>query len=82
MKAEETFARCWPYVCAALREIAAAIPVFLLEPGPILASRSSEDLLVRTWRDGESAWILAVNATRKPLSAEVEFEGNLGSLAE
>ena len=82
MKAEETFARCWPYVCAALREIAAAIPVFLLDPGPVPASCSSEDLLVRTWRDGESAWILAVNATRKPLSAEVEFEGNLGSLAE
>ena len=82
IKEAETFARCWPYVCATLREIAAAIPVFLLEPGPVSVSRSSEDLLVRTWRDGESAWILAVNATRKPLSAEVEFEENLGMVAE
>ena len=82
IKEEETFARCWPYVCAALREIAAAIPVFLLEPGPIPASRSSEDLLVRTWRDGESVWILAVNATRKPLSAEVKFAENLGTVGE
>ena len=82
MKEGETFSRCWPYVCAALREIAANIPVFLLDPGPAPASRSSDDLLLRTWRDGDSMWILAVNDTREPLSAEAAFANAPGTVAE
>ena len=83
MKEGKTFAACWPYVCKALREIAGAIPVFLLEPGPAPAILPADGTFsVRTWRDGASVWILAVNAKREPLSAEIRFEENIGSVAE
>ena len=82
LKEEKTFARCWPYVCAALREIAAAIPVFLLDPGPAPTAYDEARISVRTWRDGASTWVLAVNATREALVSEVEFGEELGAVAE
>ena len=82
MKEERTFVKCWPYVCKALREIAANIPVFLLKPGPVPVSVPNHDLPLRTWRDGDSTWVLAVNATRSPLAAEVRFKEPLGNVAE
>ena len=82
LKEEKTFTACWPYVCKALREIAAAIPVFLLDPGPTPISAPNDDLPLRTWRVGDSTWVLVVNATRAPLVAEVRFAEALGSVAE
>ena len=69
-------------MCKALREIAAAIPVFLLDPGPTPISAPNDDLPLRTWRDGDSTWVLAVNATRSPLAAEVRFKEPLGNVVE
>ena len=82
MKEEDTFARCWPYVCKAIREIAANIPVFLLDPGPAPVACDEMQMSVRTWRDGGSTWVLAVNTTRHPLKAGVRFASAPGLIAE
>ena len=37
---------------------------------------------VRTWRDGGSTWVLAVNTTRHPLKAGVRFASAPGAVAE
>lgn len=79
---DDRFGEHWPYVCAALREIAAGIPVFLLDPGPVPVSAPNADMSLRTWRDGDSVWALAVNATRSPLAAEVRFKEPLGNIVE
>ena len=79
---DDKFGEHWPYVCAALREIASSIPVFLLDPGPAPASAPNDEMPLRTWRGGGSTWVLAVNATRNPLSTEVEFKESLGTVAE
>ena len=76
------FAANWPHVCRAVREIAANIPVFLLDPGPSPVSRPDGQIPVRTWRDGDSTWVLAVNATREPVAAEFRFAQAPGTVAE
>ena len=82
LNSDRSFAENWAYVCKALREISSCIPVFLLEPGPEAVSCPSEKISVRTWRDGNSVWVLAVNVTRERCRAEVAFSAPIGKLAE
>jgi hypothetical protein len=82
LKDDKKFSEHWPYVCKAVREIAASIPVFVLEPGPEVVSCPRERMSVRTWRDGDSVWMLAVNVTRSHNKAEVSLSTPVSSVCE
>ena len=82
LRDDADFASHWPYVCGVIREIATSIPVFLLDPGPKPPACDDDRMSVRTWRDGEAVWVLAVNTTREPISSNVEFGASPGAVAE
>ena len=80
LRDDKDFSAHWAYVCKTIREIAANIPVFLLDPGPMPVSSDETRMSVRTWREGDAVWVLAVNTTRGPIQAEVVFPQPLGDV--
>ena len=72
---EATRERLWGDVVAVAREVKRFEDVLLsVEPAPE-AVGAPPGLSVRTWRRGGKVYLLAVNTTREPLSAEIGFPG-------
>ena len=82
LRDDKNFVEHWTYVRSVVREIASVMPVFLLNPGPKPVLYDNTRMSVRTWSDGGSTWVLAVNDTRNPLVAEVRFSSAVGAVAE
>ena len=69
---EATREKLWGDVVAVTREVKSFEDVLLsVEPAPE-AVGAPPGLSVRTWRRGDKVYLLAVNTTRKPISAEIE----------
>ena len=70
------FPRDWAAVKKVASEIAKHTDIFLADPGPAVACDALETgLCVRSWRRGGETYILAVNATPKPLASDLTVEG-------
>jgi len=71
----------WGNVVEVVREVKRFEDVLLsVEPAPEVVG-APPGLSVRTWRCGDSVYLLAVNTTREPLSAEVGLPGATGVAA-
>ena len=78
---EATREKLWGDVVAVTREVKRFEDVFLsVEPAPEVVG-TPPGLSVRTWRRGGKVYLLAVNTTREPLSAEVGLSGMTGVAA-
>ena len=77
-----TFDRLWGDVVVVTREVRRFEDVLLsVEPAPE-AVGAPPGLSVRTWRCGDKVYLLAVNATREALSAEIGLSGASGVEAQ
>ena len=74
MDAKTPFAKSFADVCAVAKEVEDFRPALLSEPGPRVRG-VSKDLCARTWTDGKSVWLLAVNASEDAVSGTLEFAG-------
>ena len=73
------FPRYWADVKAVAREVDQYAVVLLGDPGPeTTCALPARMLPVRTWRKSGDVWLLAVNATAKPATAEVAVAGTYG----
>jgi hypothetical protein len=68
------FKERWGYVKETVGEIARFSPIFLsVEPAPA-AKSDNGSVTVRTWRHGDSCWLLCVNTTEKKQTANVSMD--------
>ena len=70
----EEFAAIWKIVCDVMAEVKAHFDVLLSEPGPAVSDVPA-GLVVRTWRNGGGAWVLACNVSRKDVKAKLRVDG-------
>lgn len=57
----------WKVVCSAAEEVRRAMPILLLDPAPVPVAPPA-GVSVRAWQDATNVYLLAVNATEKPLA--------------
>jgi hypothetical protein len=69
---EATRAKLWSDVVAVAREVKRFEDVLLSVESAPEAVGAPPGLSTRTWRRGGEVYLLAVNTTREPLSAEIE----------
>ena len=75
-----TLDKLWGSLVEVTREVKRFEDVLLsVEPAPEAVGAPPE-LAVRTWRLGEKLYLLAVNTTRAPISAEIALEAGRGCL--
>lgn len=77
---QEDFERCWREVCRAGEAFKTMLPVFVSDDVSNLVEGSKDDLPVRAWRYAGGVWYLAVNATYKPVKANVRIGGKVVKL--
>ncbi len=69
----------WGDVVEVIREVKRFEDVFLSVEPAQEAVGAPPELAVRTWRRGDRLYLLAVNTTREPLSADVSLSGVTGA---
>lgn len=68
--------KTWSDVCEAAEDVRRFFPVLLSGDTPPAVSSSGKDVRVRTWRDGEKVYVLAVNTLKKASDAVVSVDGD------
>ena len=71
---EDDFKPAFARVCSAAAEVKAFERVLLFGGDPPAVSCGNENVGVRTWREGDETWLLAVNALNEAQAAEVKLD--------
>ena len=71
----DEFAHHWTYVKAVVDEVAKHIPILLSDGLPPTVEGATAAVPVRTWRNKDEVWLLAVNTLRKAQTVTLSVAG-------
>lgn len=73
MDKTDPFEKRWADCCRVAGEIREKFPILLSDPSPLRVENAPASLVWRTWRHEGKTWLLIVNRTREPVSADLRL---------